>query len=102
MPSGSSVWMPGWDGLLIVETGNPCVPKGSSAWELSCERDVTSKANEDYGKRTLDPQGIDASQTTFLFVTPRNWNGKAEWERDHRAEGKWANVRALDANDLVA
>ena len=26
MPSGSSVWLPGWDGLLITERGNAWGP----------------------------------------------------------------------------
>ena len=35
MPSGSAVWLPGWDGLLTAENANTWVPKatrlGSSA-----------------------------------------------------------------------
>ena len=102
MPNGSSVRMPGWDGLLAVEGGNPCVPKGSSAWELSCENRIETKADSDYAKRTERPQRVDIAQTTFVFVTPRRWKGKDEWEEGHRRKGKWADVRALGADDLVA
>ena len=31
--SGSSVRLPGWDGLLVVESGNAWVPGSASAWE---------------------------------------------------------------------
>ena len=71
MPSGSAVWLSGWDGLLTAETGNAWVPKGSSAWELSCRGDIGAKANEDYRKRTDPPQGVPDATATFVFVTPR-------------------------------
>ena len=38
MPSGSSIWRPGWDGGLVVENGNAWVPDGASGWEISCEK----------------------------------------------------------------
>ena len=102
MPSGSSVRLSGWDGLLEVRRGNAWVPDGVSAWEFSCNKGVTAKANEDYEKRSEDPLGLDMATTTFVFVTPRRWAGKWKWEKARRAEGLWADVRALDADDLVA
>lgn len=102
MPSGSAVWMPGWDGLLDVETGNAWVPKGTSAWEISRRSDVGTKANDDYRKRTKDPQSVPAATSTFVFVTPRQWAGKRDWVNERLAEGKWAHVIALDASDLCA
>ena len=101
MPSGSSVRLPGWDGLLEVGRGNAWVPSGVSGWEFSCEKGVTSKANDDFEKRTTDPLGLDRSTSTFVFVTPRRWNGKRQWEIERREEGAWGDVRAFDANDLV-
>ena len=59
MPSGSSVRMPGWDGLLDVVSGNTWVPNGKSAWEFSCENYPKQKADEDYAKRTEDPKGVN-------------------------------------------
>lgn len=102
MPSGSSVTRPGWDGLLDVEKGNAWVPAGASAWELSVETRVERKADEDYAKRTAAPGEVDPSQTTFVFVTPRKWDRKTKWACGKRKEGRWADVRALDADDLVA
>ncbi len=101
MPSGSSVRLPGWDGLLEVGGGNSWVLSGVSGWEFSCEKGVTSKANDDYEKRTADPLGVDRSTSTFVFVTPRRWNGRRQWEMERRGEGTWGDVRAYDANDLV-
>ena len=57
IPSGSSVWLPGWDGLLVTVEGNAWVPDGASAWELSREKNPMSKATVDYKKRTEDPEG---------------------------------------------
>ena len=102
MPGGSSVRLSGWDGLVVVENGNAWVPYGSSAWEFSCEKDIKGKATSDYQKRTLDPKGVNVLTATFMFVTPRRWAGKEEWAEDRRLEGLWADVRVLDADDLVA
>ena len=101
MPSGSSVRLSGWDGRLEVGCGNAWVPSGVSGWEFSCEKRVTRKANEDYEKRTADPLGLNRATTTFVFVTSRRWNGKMQWEGERREEGKWRDVRAYDADDLV-
>jgi hypothetical protein len=40
-------------------------------------------------------------QATFVFVTPQRWNDKAKWAQQRRAERKWGDVRACDADDLV-
>ena len=101
MPSGSSVRLSGWDGVLEVARGNPWAPSGVSGWEFSCNKEVTRKANDDYQKRTADPLGLDKATATFVFVTSRRWNGKWQWEREHREEGMWRDVRAHDADDLV-
>ena len=102
MPSGSSVSRPGWDGLLVVEKGNAWVSDGASAWEFSCEGSPKRKATDEYIKRTTKPKGVDAPGTTFVFVTPRKWDGKLAWANEREKEGPWANVRVLDADELVA
>ena len=102
MPSGSSVRLPGWDGLLEVGRGNAWAPSGDSGWEFSCNKAVTSKANDDYEKRTGDPLGLDEATATFVFVTSRRWMDKRQWVEARREEGKWCDVRAYDADDLVA
>ena len=42
------------------------------------------------------------TQRTFVFVTPRQWSSKDHWVEQRRAEGKWADVLAYDANNLIA
>ena len=104
MPDGSSVWRPGWDGMLIVENGNTWVPKGASSWEWSCDKQAKGKATADYKKRTADPKGVDAPTTAFMFVTPRKWNAddKRMWATNRVEKRDWADVRALNVDDLVA
>ena len=102
MPSGSAVWLSGWDGLLTAENGNAWAPNGNSAWEFGCRKDVGTKANEDYRKRTDPPEGVADATSTFVFVTPRQWSGKDTWQEQRRAEGQWADVQAFDASDLAA
>ena len=101
MPSGSAVWLPGWDGLLEVDGGNSWVLYGKSAWEFGTGNNPQRKANEDYNKRSAEPLGVDTKAVTFVFVTPRVWCGKQAWVEARRVEGRWADVRAYDANDLV-
>ena len=98
MPSGSSVWRPGWDGMLVVENGNAWVPDGASRWELSCQKQPKRKATTDYKKRTADPQ------MTFVFATPRNWDedDKRKWANDRVEKREWADVQTLNVDDLVA
>ena len=96
MPSGSSIWRSGWDGKLVAEGANAWVPEGASSWEASCKKKPRGKAASDQSKRTADPTA------TFMFVTPRRWDDKDEWARNLSAEGRWAGVRVLDADDLAA
>jgi len=100
VPSGEGVQMGGWDGLVESPGAPPFVPEGVSAWEFSTRRDVRTKANEDYEKRTDNPRGVDRATTTFVFVTSCRWGGKDDWARERRAEAKWKDVRVLDADDL--
>ena len=102
MPSGSSIYLPGWDGLLNVKVGNTWVPNSASGWEMSRRKAIAQKAHSDYQKRTAKPLGQNPAKATFVFVTPRKWKEKEAWVRRHLALGQWANVRAWDADDLVA
>jgi addiction module HigA family antidote len=90
----------GWDGSIVASEGTPWIPEGQSGWEFGCNQDPKSKADDDYKKRTKDTEKIDRDNTTFVFVSPRRWPGKNQWERDRKAEKQWKNVRAFDASDL--
>ena len=96
------VFFPGWDGTCETPQGSQYVPSGSSGWEISSQREgITGKATDDFDKRTIDPVNIAPASATFVFVTPRRWADKEQWVQDRRAERKWADVRAYDADDLV-
>lgn len=100
-PADEAIRLAGFDGKVLSNEGTPYVPVGFSVWELGTNQDPKRKADEDYEKRTNDPRGIEKEQTTFVFVTPRNWPGKNEWAASRRAEGEWKDVLALDAENLA-
>lgn len=99
-PADEGTQRRGWDGVLEIENGNAWVPKGRSVWEMGVDQDPTNKANTDYTKRTAIPGGVNTSETTFVFVTPRKWEGKTEWLEGKRKENKWLNVLVWDCDDL--
>jgi hypothetical protein len=101
-PAGEGVQLEGWDGIVGAEDGTAYVPQGMSAWEMGTNRNIKGKADEDYEKRRRTLGGIDPSQSTFVFVTPRRWGGKDEWIATRQAEGLWRDVRAYSADDLEA
>ncbi|WP_272987539.1 MULTISPECIES: hypothetical protein [Hyphomonas] len=100
VPAGTGVARPGWDGRLTALAATPWTPAGASVWELSCRKDVTTKANEDYEKRTDVTPASDRASTVFVFATPRVWSGKEAWIAARRAEGAWKDVLAYDAEDI--
>jgi transcriptional regulator with XRE-family HTH domain len=101
-PSDESVQLGGWDGTCVAETGSEHVPAGPSGWEMGTQSArITAKATSDYRKRIEGPDGTELAATTFAFVTPRRWSRKGTWVRERKAEGKWRDVRAYDADDLL-
>ena len=99
IPSGDSVGRPGWDGEIEIEKGNAWVPSGQSRWECGCSQNPRTKANLDYNDRVDEP---DRASKTFVFVTPRRWDGKNDWAEEKRSEERWKDVRAYDGDDLEA
>ena len=89
----------GWDGWVEADAATPWIPEGKSGWEFGTDKNPKSKAESDYANRASVPPDKKA-ECTFVFVTPRNWPGKTDWERNKQAEGDWKAVRALDASDL--
>ena len=99
-PAGDSVSRPGYDGRLRTTEGDAHAPAGLSVWEMGTTEDVAQKANGDYAARTANPNGVVPAGAAFVFVTPRRWQRKLVWADERRAEGVWASVRCLDAEDL--
>jgi hypothetical protein len=67
---------------------------------MGVDKDIKGKADRDYDKRTADVPADERKQAVFVFVTPRTWQKKDEWEEAKRATGDWRDVKVLDANDL--
>ena len=90
----------GWDGIIETSTPTPWIPIGKSGWELSCRGDIRTKAENDYKKSLKSVRSAERHDTTFVFVTARNWQGKKDWAKKKNAIGHWKDVRAYDASDL--
>jgi hypothetical protein len=100
MRGGDGVGLPGYDGVVEATRSTPFVPEGLSVWEMGVGGDPEKKAQSDYRTRTDNPLGVDKANTTFVFVTPRRWDKKKDWEQRRREEGQWRDVRVLDADDI--
>jgi len=103
-PADESIQRDGWDGVCEQDASKtiPWLPVGVSGWELATQRqNLSSKANDDYKKRTSNPLGLKPRNSTFVFATLRSWNKGAEWAKTKKAEGVWSQIMVLDSNDLV-
>jgi len=99
VPSGSAVFIGGWDGIVHCKEETTFVPKEISLWEFKTNGGKT-QADSDYEKRTNNSLGFDKSKATFIFVTTNCWSDKDEWIREKKAENVWADVRAYDSTNL--
>jgi transcriptional regulator with XRE-family HTH domain len=101
-PAGESINFAGWDGTCVAPEDANFIPIGQSVWELGTQRkNIGKKAQSDYDKRSGNPQGVDPSESTFVFVTTQRWSGKTAWAAQRKTDGIWKDVRTLDADDLV-
>ena len=99
-PANEQVQRPGLDGIVEVTVGNQFVPYGKSAWEMGVNSNKKNKAEKDFNKRTTSTTLAVKQETTFIFVTPREWQNKDDWAEEKRGESDWKDVVVLDANDL--
>ncbi|AXX92251.1 hypothetical protein CPU12_01475 [Malaciobacter molluscorum LMG 25693] len=97
LPSGDSIQVGGWDGVLNVEEGNSFIPSGESRWEFGTDKNINPKAEKDYKKRTDSEANLNQS---YIFVTTQIWNKKQEFEKNKNQENKWKEVRGINASDL--
>jgi len=102
MPGGEEVNLSGFDGVLNCSGGNRYVPDGASAWELSTEKGVTSKANDDYQNRTSQTSAAYQRATSFVFATPKRWTRRDGWQKKRDSEDLWREVRGLRSDDLAS
>jgi hypothetical protein len=99
-PGNDDAERPGWDGFVEASAGTPWVPAGCSGWEFGTNIDPKTKADSDFAKSVKALDNKKRAETTFVFVTPRRWAGKAAWITAMQAKGLWKDVRAYDASDL--
>ncbi len=90
----------GSDGFVEAGAATPWVPEGRSYWEFGTNQNPGAKANSDYTARLASVDSSERANSTFVFVTPRNWPGKTVWEKQKNEAGDWKAVRAFDASDL--
>ena len=90
----------GWDGWVEAGAATPWVPEGRSGWEFGVDQRPRAKAERDYRARLKTISPAERAECAFVFVTPRNWEGKDRWARGKEAAGDWKAVRVLDASDL--
>ncbi|BDU51038.1 hypothetical protein [Haliovirga abyssi] len=99
-PSGDSVQYSGLDGFVEVENNKKYIPKGISIWEIGTNKNVKLKLESDYSKRSEQDLGIDKSNSTFIFVTPRLFTTKNDWINEKKKDGIWKDIKIYDACDL--
>lgn len=97
-PAGDATFFPGWDGIVSCEESVDIVPAGISLWECGATDDVSGKINRDFNKRNEKPLGYNKKESTFVFVTPRIWEGAEDWIQTH-SEG-WKKVVVYTAIEL--
>lgn len=100
MRAGEGTRLAGFDGLVDSQEPHNYIPPGQSVWEMGVNVDVRGKADDDYNTRTAKPLTVKPADTTFVFVTPRRWSQKGNWVQEKKKEGKWKDVRVIDADDL--
>ncbi len=96
MRAGDGVALSGWDGEAD-STGASFLPAGRLRFEIGAGQRPKRKADEDWNDRRNTP---NAHELCFVFVTSRRWRDGKAWTEARKAEGIFADVRVLDADDL--
>lgn len=99
-PSGDAVHLTGWDGILESSEHIYNIESGLSLWECGTNADTRNKANEDYDKRTKNSLGFEKQSATYVFVTPRIWDGAGKWAQEKSSTHVWKKVVVLTAVEL--
>lgn len=102
IPFGSAVFMGGWDGEVEALKQTEFIPEGKTILEFGTSRNYKDKAEKDYVKRSSeDYKGLNKADTTYIFMTPRVWGDKKNWEDEKNGEGVWKEVRVYDSTVLA-
>ncbi|WP_049782147.1 HigA family addiction module antitoxin [Micavibrio aeruginosavorus] len=85
-PGNDDSERPGWDGYVEAGDVTPWIPAGKSGWEFGVNQEPKTKADGDYAKSVDQTPADERKEITFVFVTPRRWHGKGEWEKERKKE----------------
>lgn len=96
MRAGDSVALSGYDGSAFLTKGSKLLPPGKLVFELGTNKDIKRKADDDFESR----RSKATADETFIFATPRKWQGKDDWAAQRRVENVFKDVRVLDADDF--
>lgn len=104
-PRGDKGQVRGFDGVLDADSDSTYVPDGASLWEFGVNAGGAAKATEDYNKRTEQVDEETRKETTFVFVTPRTWDGsrgkkREDWIKEKVDLGQWRDVWYIDGSML--
>lgn len=103
-PGGDAGQLRGWDGDLETAEALGVVPAGKSKWEFGAGAGAV-KALADYIKRTDSTADDVMAENTLVLVNLECWDTPrtklTEWEDERKAEGKWRDVKYIDAVNLV-
>jgi hypothetical protein len=103
-PGGDVGQLRGWDGDLETAEAVGFVPAGKSKWEFGAGAGA-AKASNDYEKRTGKTAPEVMAENALVLVNLEAWDTPREmltkWEDERKAEGKWRDVKYIDAVTLV-
>ncbi|MGJ0487014.1 MAG: hypothetical protein ACR65R_21105 [Methylomicrobium sp.] len=103
-PGGDVGQIRGWDGDLETANAVGFVPAGKSKWEFGVGAGA-AKASKDYEKRTKKSDAEQMGENALVLVNLEAWDTPREmlttWENERKAEGKWRDVKYIDAVTLV-
>ena len=103
MPAGTAVSQSGWDSVVRCSKGNRFVPDGSSAWEMSAQKNGSdSKARSDYDKRVENTPDRERADTAYVTVICAPWTKARDFEHEKSLSGDFRLVRALNVDSLEA
>ena len=99
-PCGDAIHLSGWDGVLDSNERIYNISSGISLWECGVNSNPKDKADKDYSKRVNDSLGYSKQESTFVFVTPRVWDGATAWANGKRQNKEWKDVVVITAVEL--
>lgn len=101
IPTHSDIWVPGFDGVVVLRRKTRHVNRGTTYWEFGTQVDYFRKIKSDYEKRTNETPEETRKKTTLYLVTPYIWTRKEsiiEWQ-SNRSE--WKKTVVYDGVAIV-